>query len=92
MNADGERPESLSVRIANKCQKKRHPVEHDIVSEDAFVSDSDERGHMVTCSCGEAIKVSVDLQHPATPLRGILPTTSGVCTRGTPAQSEPCQG
>ena len=46
-------------------------VEHAIVSEDALVSDSGTRGHMVTCSCGETIKVSVDLQHPATAARNL---------------------
>jgi hypothetical protein len=46
-------------------------VEHTIVSEKEFVSDGGERGHMVTCSCGETITVSVDLQHPATAARNL---------------------
>jgi hypothetical protein len=62
---------SLSVRIANKWQKKRHPVEHDIVSEAAFVSDTGERGHMVTCSCGETIRVSVEPQDRAAAARNL---------------------
>ena len=51
--------------------RKRHPVEHDIVSEDGFTLDSGKRGHTVTCSCGEIIHVSIDLEHPATAARNL---------------------
>jgi hypothetical protein len=46
-------------------------MEHDIVSEQPFTSDDGQRGHCVTCSCGETIRVSVDLEHPAKAARNL---------------------
>ena len=56
-------------------------MEHDIVSEAAFVSDNGERGHMITCSCGETIKVSVELQDPANASRNLAYDQWGVHKR-----------
>ena len=58
-------------------------MEHTIVSEEAFVADDGERGHMVTCSCGEAIRVSVEPQHTPTAVRNLAYDQWGIHKRDT---------
>ena len=58
-------------------------MEHTIVSEESFVSDGGQHGHVVTCSCGETVTVSVELQYQATAARNLAFDRWGVHKRDT---------